>query len=376
MIIGVPRESSRNEHRVGLTPDAAGHLVGMGQTVVVEKDAGLDARFHDDEYQKAGATIVYSAEEAYKRADVVMRIGPMSAADVEMLKPGSTVCGFHHLAVAPREVLNGLIDRRITAIAYELIQDEAGNRPILTPFSEMAGMLAVHLAAHHLCTDAGGKGTLLGNVPGITPPMVVILGAGMAGQTAASQARAAGARVVVLDSDMNKLREVSTRCHGQVSTVNVALVPMEKYVAAADVLIGAVLIPGSRAPILVTRDMVKAMPRGSVIIDLSIDQGGCVETSRPTTLDHPTFVTDDVVHYCVPNMTSSVSRTASKALARAVLPQLDLLAELGVKEAVASDPTLASGVAMYEGTITNPEIADARGFDASSLDALVEGAGV
>jgi len=374
MIIGVPGESARSEYRVGLTPDTAAHLTRLGHTVVVQKNAGLGARFYDEEYERAGAKIVYSAEEAYKRADVVMRIGPVSADEVEMLKPGSTVCGFHHLAVAPRAVIDGLIDQGITAIAYELIEDETGNRPILTPFSEMAGMLAVHLAAHHLCTDAGGKGTLLGNVPGITPPMIVILGAGVAGQAAACQASGTGARVVVLDSDMNKLRSVNTRCHGQVSTVNVALVQMEKYVAAADVLIGAVLIPGTRAPILVTRDMVKAMPRGSVIVDLSIDQGGCVETSRPTTLDHPTFVAEDVVHYCVPNMTSSVSRTASKVLARAVLPQLDLLSESGVKGAVGSDPTLASGVVMYKGRLTNAQIAETRGLESTSLDTLMEGA--
>ncbi len=375
MIIGVPAESARTEHRVGLAPDAAGHLVGMGHTVVVQKGAGLEARFHDEEYQRAGATIVYSAEEAYKRSDVVARIGPMSAADVEMLNPGSTVCGFHHLAVASRAVVNGLIDRDITAIAYEMIEDDAGNRPVLTPFSEMAGMLAVHLAAHYLRNDSGGKGMLLGNVTGITPPTVVILGAGMAGQTAACHARGAGARVVVLDSDMSRLRTLSTRCHGQVATVNVALEPLEKYTAVADVLIGAVLIPGSKAPILVTRDMVRNMPKGSVIIDLSIDQGGCVETSRPTPLDHPTYVVDDVVHYCVPNMTSSVARTASKALARAVLPQLDLLAEFGVKGAVGSDPTLASGVVMYKGTLTNAPIAETRGLEATSLDVLMEGVG-
>ena len=371
MIIGVPRESTRNEHRVGLTPDAAAHLVRLGHTVVVQQDAGLDARFANDEYERAGAKIVYSAEEAYKRADLVTRIGPLSVADVDLLNPGSTVCGFQHLAVAPKELIQGLAAHEITTISYELIEDDKGMRPILTPFSEMAGMLAVHLAAHYLRTDAGGKGIVLGNVTGITPPTVVVLGAGIAGQTAACHALASGARVTVIDSDMVRLREVAMLRRGQIATVNANLEPLEKHTAKADVLIGAVLIPGSRAPILVTRDMVRGMRSGSVIIDISIDQGGCVETSRPTTLDQPTFVVDNVVHYCVPNMTSSVARTASMALARALLPHLESLANNGVREAVTIDRALAAGIVFYQGTMAHPQVAAAHAIEAQDLHALI-----
>jgi len=372
MIIGVPKESTRYEHRVGLTPDAAAHLVRLGHTVVVQKDAGLDARFTNNEYELAGAKIVYSAEEAYKRADLVTRIGALTVADVDLLNPGSTVCSFHHLAVAPKALIQGLAAQEITTISYELIEDDAGLRPILTPFSEMAGMLAVQLAAHYLRSDAGGKGTLLGNVPGITPPTVIVLGAGIAGQTAARHAHASGAHVTVIDSDMVNLRTVAMLSHGQIATANANLEPLEKHTARADVLIGAVLIPGSRAPILVTRDMVRGMRSGSVIIDLSIDLGGCVETSRPTTLDQPTFVVDDVVHYCVPNATASVARTASKVLARAVLPQLESLANNGVRSAAILDRNLAAGFVSYRGTMTHPQVAAAHGLEAHDLRALME----
>jgi len=373
MIIGVPKESTRNEHRVGLTPDAAAHLVRLGHTVVVQRDAGLDARFTNDEYEREGAKIVYSAEEAYKRADLVTRIGPLSLADVDLLNPGSTICGFQHLAVAPKALIQGLISHEITTISYELIEDDAGMRPILTPFSEMAGMLAVHLAAHYLRTDSGGKGMLLGNVTGITPPTVVVLGAGIAGQTAASHALAAGARVTIIDTDMAQLRTVSAQSHRQVATVNASLEPLGRHTRTADVLIGAVLIPGSRSPILVTREMVHGMPSGSVIIDLSIDQGGCVETSRPTTLDQPTFIVDDVVHYCVPNITASVARTASKALARAVLPQLESLANNGVQGAATADHNLAAGLVFYRGAMVHTQVAAAHGLDVQDVQALMRG---
>ena len=375
MIIGVPKESLHQEHRVGLTPDAAAHLHRLGHTIVVQHDAGLGARFSNHEYEQAGAQIVYSAEEAYRRADLVTRIGTMSSVELDLLKPGSAICSFHHMAVASKALVAGLVEREITAISYELIEDAAGDRPILAPFSEMAGMLAVHLAGYYLQNDSGGRGILLGNVPGIAPPTVVVLGAGIAGRTAACHARATGARVVVVDTDMAKLRAVSSRCGGQVATANASLEPLENYTASADVLIGAVLIPGSRAPILVTEGMVEGMRRGSVIVDLSIDQGGCVETSRPTSLDQPTFIVHDVVHYCVPNMTANVARTASKALTRAVLPQLVSLAERGTGGAAAADPHLAAGVVMYEGNLVHAHVAAAHNLPFVELRSLLAGAG-
>lgn len=358
MIIGVPKESRHHEHRVGLTPNAAAKLVERGHTVVVQKDAGMEARYTDREYEKAGAHIVYSADEAYKRADVVAQVGSLSNAEVDLLNPGSTVCAFHHLAVLPQDVVTGLMERHVTAIAYELIEDAFGSRPVLTPFSEMAGNMALQIGAHYLQNDPGGRGILLANVPGITPPTVVILGAGTAGRTAACRAVAAGAHVVVLDTDMAKLRKVSAVCGGHAQTANVNLEPLDKYVRIADLLIGAVLIPGAKAPILVTEEMVRSMRPGSVIVDLSIDQGGCVETSRPTTPEHPAFVAHGVVHYCVPNMTANVARTASKALARAVLPQLTALTDGGIRTAIVNDPELAAGVVIYEGALVKSRIAE------------------
>lgn len=372
MIIGVPKESLHHEHRVGLTPDAAAHLVRRGHTVVVQRDAGAGARFSNEEYERAGAQIVYSADEAYGRADLVARIGRMSSAELDLVKPGSTICSFHHMAVASDKLVKGLIEKKVTAVSYELIEDSSGGRPVLAPFSEMAGMLAVHLAGYYLQNDPGGRGILLGNVAGIAPPNVVILGAGIAGQTAACHARATGARVVVIDTDMAKLRAVSGRCGAQIATANAAIEPIENYTATADVLIGAVLIPGSRAPILVTEDMVRGMRSGSVIVDLSIDQGGCVETSRPTNPDQPTFIAHDVVHYCVPNMTAAVARTASKVLTRAVLPQLASLAEAGVADAASRDQNLAAGLVLFEGQLVQPGVAEAHGLPHRELASLLE----
>lgn len=375
MIVGVPKESLHHEHRVGLTPDAAAHLIRRGHTVLVQRDAGVGARFSNHEYEQAGAQIVYSADEAYGRADLVTRIGTMSPTELDLLKPGSTICSFHHMAVASKTLIEGLIERQITAVSYELIEDEVGHRPILAPFSEMAGMLAIHLAGYYLQNDPGGRGILLGNVPGIAPPTVVILGAGIAGRTAACHARGAGAHVVVIDTDMAKLRSVSSRCGGQIATANASIEPLENYTATADVLIGAVLIPGSRAPILITEDMVKGMRKGSVIVDLSIDQGGCIETSRPTNPDQPTFLLHDVVHYCVPNMTAGVARTASKVLTRAVLPQLVSLADLGPRGAALADPNLAAGFVLYEGSLVQAKVAASHELPSVDLGSLLEGAG-
>lgn len=367
VFIGVPKESRRHEHRVGLTPDATARLTAKGHTVVVEQGAGLGARFPDRQYEQAGAKIVYSAEEAYKRADVVCKVGPLSVDDLPLLREGTTILSFHHLAVAPTELMQGLMDRRVTAIAYELIEDADGERPVLVPFSEMAGQMAVHLGAYYLQNDAGGRGILLGDIPGVTPPTVVVLGAGTAGRTAARHALAAGAHVVVVDTDLGKLRRLSENCRGQVATAHAGLEPLEKYTTVADLLIGAVLIPGAVAPIVVTEEMVRSMRPGSVIIDLSIDQGGCVETSRPTTPDRPTFVVHDVVHYCVPNMTANVARTASKMLARAVLPVLSEISDVGVAQAVGRDAAVASGTVLYDGKVVKPQIASAHGLEAAPL---------
>ncbi len=353
MIFGVPRETHRHEHRVGLTPYAAARLVQLGHAVLVEKEAGLTARFLDHEYQKAGAQIVYDSEEVFKRADIVCQVGVISPQELGLLKPGSTVCGFLHLAVASKELAAQLIKLETTLIGYEIIRDAAGDLPVLVPFSEMAGQMAVHLAAHYLQNEAGGRGVLIGNVTGVPPATVLILGAGTAGSTAACHAVASGAHVIILDEDIGKLRRLNCEVGGQVVTVMAGLDRLEKYTSIADVVIGAVLIPGARSPFIVTEGMVKAMKPGSVIIDLSIDQGGCVETSRPTTPDQPTFVLHQVLHYCVPNMTANVARTASRALANAAIPYIAELADKGVEGALRENPGLSSGVYLYKGKMVN-----------------------
>jgi alanine dehydrogenase len=371
MIIGVPREIHRHEHRVGLTPLAVARLIQQSQSVLVEKEAGSTAHFSDREYQKAGAQIVYDTEEVYRRADIVCRVSVLSPEELDLLKPGAIVCGFLHLAVATREMAAQLMDLEATLIGYEIIRDAGGDLPVLVPFSEMAGQLAVHIASHYLQNEVGGRGVLIGNVTGVPPATVLVLGAGTVGSTAARMALACGAHVIILDADLAKLRALNRDLGGQVVTVMGGLDHLEKYTAIADVVIGAVLIPGARAPFVVTEEMVKAMKPGSVIIDASIDQGGCVETSRPTTLDRPTFVTHNVVHYCVPNMTANIARTASRALANAALPYITALSSRGLEEVLREDPGLASGVYMYRGKMVNEGAGSTLGIRTTPLCQLL-----
>jgi alanine dehydrogenase len=373
MIIGVPRETARQERRTGLTPWAVGQLVRSGHTVVVETEAGRAARFEDREYQGAGATVVYSRDEAFKRADIVCGVHVVPAADLDALKPDSVLLGFHHLAVAPRAVIERLRDLCVTAIGYELIQNEAGDRPVLTPMSEMAGDMAVYMAAHYLQNEVGGRGILLGTVPGIAPPTVLVLGAGTVGRAAARRASVVGAHVIVLDDNLAKLRALRNACPVGIVTELTTPDRLARYTAIADVVIGAVLVPGARAPYLVTEEMVRGMRAGSVIVDVSIDQGGCVETSRPTTLRDPVFVAHDVVHYCVPNMTANVARTASRALSDAILGPVRRLADHGLRQALAADPGLAAGVYLYRGQVVNAPLARILGTQPAALDALLGG---
>jgi alanine dehydrogenase len=371
MVIGVPRETHRHEHRVGLTPFGVRRLTRQGHTVVFEKGAGTEAHFTDLEYEKTGGQIVYDPDEVYQRADLVCQVGQLTARELEVLRPGSMIASFHHLAVAPRDVVESLVRLEATLIGYELIRDEEG-RPVLSPFSDMAGQLAVHLAAHHLQTEAGGRGVLLGNVPGVPPPTILILGAGTAGRSAARQGLNSGAHVIVLDTDTRMLEAVHRELVGRVVTSMATDRRLEQHTKIADVVIGAVLIPGARAPFLITEEMVRTMKPGSVIVDLSIDQGGCVETGRPTTPADPTFVVHDVVHYCVPNMTANIPRTASRALANAALPYLEKLAGRGLETALREDPGLAEGIYLYRGKPVNPSVAETLGTTATPLQQMLD----
>jgi len=371
MIIGVPREPHRLEHRVGLTPFAVRRLTQHGHTVLIERQAGDDAHFTDQNYEGAGGRIVYTAEEAFKRADIVCRVGPVGAEEIDLLQPGSIVCSFQHLAVARRETVASLIEKKMTLIGYEVIRDAEGGLPVLHPFSEMAGQMALHIAAQYLRKEWGGRGVLMGNVAGVPPPTVVVLGAGAVGHAAARLAHGTGAHVIVLDADLAKLQSIHRAFGGHVATVVAATERLGQYTAIADVLIGAILIPGGRAPFLVSEEMVRGMKSGSVIIDVSIDQGGCVETSRPTTLDDPIFTAHDVVHYCVPNMTAGIPRTASRALANAAMPYVEALADAGLDEALRADPGLAAGVYMYRGSIVNERVGGALRIETTPLARLL-----
>ena len=371
MIFGVPREAGHQERRVGLTPWAAGQLVQDGHTVIVERDAGRAARFGDREYQEAGASVVYSCEEALKRADVVCAVHPVAPTELDLLRPDSVLCGFQHLVVAPVTTVERLQQLEITAIGYELVQDAGGTRPILTAMGEMAGEMAVFTAAHYLQNEEGGRGILLSHAPGVSLPIVLILGAGIVGRSAARRALAVGARVIVLDQDIARLRDINAALGAQVDTQLATADRLAGLTAIADVVIGAILIPGARAPLLITEDMVRAMRPGSVIIDVSIDQGGCVETSRPTTLADPVFIVHDVVHYCVPNMTANVARTASRALSDVLLGPLRALGTRGVDVALRDDPGLAAGVYLFRGTVVNDQLARRVGGRATALETLL-----
>lgn len=371
MIIGIPRETKREEHRVGLTPYATERLVRAGHQVLVEKDAGSTARFSDPEYEQAGAQVVYSNEEVYLRADIVSRVGSIAPDEVEILNPETVVTAFHHLAVTPVEQVKQMMDSEVTLIGYEVIEDGLGGHPILDPISDMAGQMALHVAAHYLQNDVDGRGILLGSVPGIPPPTVLILGAGTAGRAAARNALAVGAQVIVLDKDLERLRWLNREVGAGVVTMVAGEERLARFTAVADVLIGAVLDPGGPAPHLVTESMVRNMKAGSVLIDLSIDQGGCVETSRPTTPDTPTYVVHDVVHYCVPNMTANIARTGSRALADAWLPILLEIGASGLAGALRSDPGLREGVYLYHGTLVNEKVGATLGLPATDLEALL-----
>jgi alanine dehydrogenase len=371
MVIGVPKEIHRHEHRVGLSPFAVHQLVTEGHTVFVEQGAGLAAHFTDQDFEKAGAQIVYGRREPYHRADLVCRVGRPSTEELELLKPGGVIIAFQHLAVIPKANVDRFMELGTTLIGYEVIRDADGHSPVLAPFSEMAGQMTIPVAAHFLQAEKGGRGILIGNVPGVPPATVLVLGAGTVGVTAARNALYDGAHVVMMDHDMGKLRKASNELLGRVVTLLATEERLHRHTSIADVVIGAILIPGERAPFLVTEEMVKNMKPGSVILDVSIDQGGCVETSRLATLDRPTFVQHGVVHYCVPNMTANVPRTASRVLATAALPYVEALANKGVKEALRDDPGLAAGVFTFEGHLVHQGIGEHWDIPVNNLNDLL-----
>jgi alanine dehydrogenase len=371
MDFGVPLERHRNENRVGLSPRGARILTDLGHRVFVETGAGAASRFPDSEYREAGADLVFRREEVFRRAEVIVAVTAPSAEEVALTTEGQVLLAFWHMAVAAKPLVAEMARRKLTAIGFEAIEEAGEHRPVLHSMSELAGQMTIHTAANLLQTENGGRGVLLGSAPGMPPANIVILGAGTVGRAAARAGIGTGARVIVLDNDVDKLHRVVHEFHGRVTTDIVNQLAIARYVQRADVIIGAVLVPGGHAPYLVTKEMVATMKPGAVILDVSIDQGGCVETSRPTTLEDPTFIVHDVVHYCVGNMTASIPRTASKALTYAHMRYLEQIAEKGVDGALRERAALRKGTTMYRGAMTHAPTAAAFGLEYASVEELL-----
>jgi len=358
MIIGTPRETKADEYRVGLLPVGVELLVSDGHSVLMQSGAGRGSGFPDRAYQRVGAEIVDSADELFARADLLVKVKEPQPPEIEMLRRGQAVFTYFHFA-SSLELTSGCLATGIDAVAYETLRDSAGRLPLLTPMSEVAGKMAVQEGAKCLEKPMMGRGILLGGVPGVEPATVLVLGAGVVGSNAARLAAGLGARVVLMDIDLDRLRYMSEVMPANVMTIHCDPHSVAEYAAIADLVIGAVLIPGALAPRLLTAEIVARMKPGSVIVDVCIDQGGCAETSRPTTHGDPTFVVDEVVHYCVCNMPGAVGRTSSQALCNATLPYVRQLAALGVDQFAAQSPGCADAINIRSGKLTNAAVAEA-----------------
>jgi alanine dehydrogenase len=370
MNIGVVKETARCESRVALTPAAVRRLVENSNRVFIQRGAGERSHFPDGSYVAAGAEIAFSPAEVVDRCELLVKVGNLTREEMQQLHSHQAVMAWFHLIVADRDEITLLLDKRIAAIGYEVIEALDGRLPVLQPMSEIAGPMAVAVAGHLLRSTSGGRGILLGGAPGVAPARVLILGAGTVGSTAARTALNSGATTYVLDLDVHKLRRLLRMAPGAISEVSDAAT-VEELVPPADVLIGAVLVHGGLTPHLVSRQLVERMQPGSVIVDLSIDQGGCVETSRPTTLADPVFRHSDVLHYCVPNMTADIARTASAVLSQASLPYILALTGFGLEQALQRSPELARGVFTLWGECTNKALAERWSIPHREVSAMV-----
>ena len=371
MIIGIPKESWRDEQRVALTPAGVYALTQLGHQVVVQVEAGQGCGFSNEAYCEAGATQAFTGEEVFGRADLVAKVMPPLAEEARWIRSAKTLFSFFQFNVVNSEVMQKLIATDCTTIGYNLIEDNSGQLPVLMMMSEIAGMLLPQIAGRYLETREGGRGISLGGVAGIPAANVVIIGAGMVGSTAAQAFLGAGADVIVMDSDLSRLRQLELRTQRAVNTAIATPYNIEKYVKFADVLVGAVMIQGQQSPHVVSEEQVKRMRRGSVILDVSIDQGGCIETSRPTTHSDPIFVRHGVIHYGVPNIPALVARTASHALNNVILPFLQQVVEQGTGAYVANS-ALRRGIYLFEGQCTQPNVAKLYGWPAFQIDHLIK----
>jgi alanine dehydrogenase len=360
MLVGVPKEIKDSEYRVGLVPSTAHELTLKGHRVLVEKDAGAGAGLPDDDYVAAGAKIAASADQVFAEAEMIVKVKEPLASERKKLRPGQVLFTYLHLA-PDRAQTEDLMASGCVAIAYETVTGSQGGLPLLTPMSEVAGRMAPQAGARCLEKEMGGRGVLLGGVPGVPPADVLVLGGGVAGANAARVAAGMGAEVTVVDRNPDVLRRIDSTFSG-IRTVFSTPFAIETLCRRADLVIGTVLIPGAAAPKLIRADTVKAMKPGAVIVDVSIDQGGCAETSRPTTHSQPTYIVDDVVHYCVANMPGAVARTSTFALNNVTLPHVLALADLGYQTALRKDPHLRAGLNVHEGKVTYRAVAEALGL--------------
>lgn len=355
MIIGVPREIKKDEYRVAILPVGVKLLTGDGHTVMVEKGAGLGSGFDDKDYAAAGARLV-AAEDIFAKADAVVKVKEPQASEIGMLRPGQTVFTYFHFA-GSRELTEGCLRKRISAVAYETLKDEQGHLPLLTPMSEVAGKMSIQEGAKCLEKPMMGRGLLLGGVAGVEPGQVLIIGGGVVGTNAARVAAGLGARVVIMDISIDRLRYLADVLPANVTTVYCDPYAVEKYAMESDLVVGAVLIPGAKAPTLISRQTVGRMRKGAVLVDVSIDQGGCFETSHPTTHSDPTYLVDGVVHYCVANMPGAVGWTSSQALCNATLPYARELARLGLDGFIQRSSGRAAALNMRDGKVTCAAVA-------------------
>lgn len=370
MLIGVPKEIKNHEYRVGMVPSSARELIENGHQVMIETNAGKGIGISDEAYQAVGAKIVNTAEEIFSEAELVVKVKEPQPAECKRLQKGQTLFTYLHLAPDPEQT-ELLLESGCTAIAYETVTDNMGGLPLLSPMSEVAGRMSIQAGAHCLEKAQNGSGVLLGGVPGVAAARVVVIGGGVVGTNAIRMAMGMEAYVTVLDKSLKRLKELDFQFGSKLNTIYATHDAIEKYVTEADLVIGAVLVPGAAAPKLVTHNMIKAMRPGSVVVDVAIDQGGCFETSKPTTHQDPTYIVDNVVHYCVANMPGAVARTSTFALNNATLPFTLALANKGIKVALLADKHLLDGLNVHEGKLTYQAVAVALNKDyVSAIDAL------
>lgn len=372
MIIGVPKEIKLQEHRIGLTPDSVKILTGKGHEVLMQDNGGFEAGFNNEDYKKAGAKIIKRPEEIFKNSEIIVKVKEPQMNEVKMIRENQIIYTYLHLAAA-KELTEGLIKTKSICIAYETVTDDMGRLPLLAPMSAVAGRMSIQAGAHSLEKNQKGRGLLLGGAPGVEPANVVILGGGVVGENAAIIATGMKSKVYVVDKSKERLKQLHEMFGDKIIPTDSERTDLNKLISDCDLLVGGVLIPGAEAPKLVTKEMIKKMKRGSVVVDVAIDQGGCVETSKPTTHANPTYIVNDVVHYCVANMPGGVPRTSTMALNKATLPLLTKIADDGYKKTLTENKNYLAGLNIFKGKVTFKGVAEAFNLHYTPADqAIIE----